>query len=832
MTLTYLRARSWHASVTAALLIAAPVSGSPATYDFESGTVPSEFAAGTDAGWVIDAIQPYAGSYSLRNGVAPVFGRAEAALNLTLDRASTVSYAVRVEGFGELDVLLDNVRVVVHDNDPAGWARHAFEVPAGTHTLRFSRRRLSTDDSGGAWIDDVTIAPLLDSETRAGLATLATESTAMQYGSLAGFRVVNLIGDTRPELIGSFRVNGVEYWSVWSWTGQRFEAVHVSGGYAGEQLLDLAAVRRATTPYFAVTTTRGAELYELPSFRLVARRAFATSTSSASVADLDDDGTLEVVYATSQSFNQYVVTAIPFDGGPPLWSFGPVGRIHELVVGDFAMNPGREVLATGMPGHVIGAGGATVWSNPAGFGALSAYDSALFAVGNFDSDPQLEVLTAPGGSRQSLVHDVDQRGAIWTIAGIANLSAVGAVDVDADGVSDALFATLLPEPIRVFSTALRAEINSIPRAPDMLGNVSGFASADLDVDGGNDLVFSAQTFTDKGAFEVHRGGETTVVAEIGGTPERDAHAVDVDADGTLDFVYRMRYPPGSSGRNDFAVLDARTMRPKWRERHTEGGVELEAFDVGQLDLDPALEILTVTEPLVLQVLDGRNGMVERRVEAASPHDTTAVRILDPERALIASVSRLREIRLSDAVVTWESPPFAYPITALHVADIDADGRLEAVILANGTVASYDLSTRLIDFTRAVPGSSTLTVDPRRHEIIVPARNEVLVFDAITEQLARSHLALATVVGAWPARHLGYDLVFASTADGTIELFDSATGLRVARTPTTAPGFGRDASVVPTLAEGGTLRMWGRSDYGVHALGLMIGPAPLFEDSFE
>lgn len=130
-------------------------------YGFESGSVPSIFAAATTAGWTVvsDADAVSGTAKALKSAVINDNQATEWTVTVTLLTATPnfrMRYKVESEPSFDLATVSDGVTVILTDSGTAGgWETFSTTLSAGSHTFKF---RYAKDSSTSHGFDAVRIA--------------------------------------------------------------------------------------------------------------------------------------------------------------------------------------------------------------------------------------------------------------------------------------------------------------------------------------------------------------------------------------------------------------------------------------------------------------------------------------------------------------------------------------------------------------------------------------------------------------------------------------------------------------------------------------------------
>ena len=313
----------------------------------------------------------------------------------------------------------------------------------------------------------------------------------------------------------------------------------------------------------------------------------------ATVADLDGDGTAEVLAALAHG----TVVCLNHDG-QPRWThpFGaPSGNFKTVAAADLLPGPGLEVLAGCDDGWVncLSADGTLLWR----FFGDKYHAGAGYAVADVDGDGAPEIVY---GTDNGHVYCLNGWGQVeWRYFEFApyGRSAVNVADLDGDGRAEVLLtrsnvgnATCL--------MALDGATGAFQwRTVDVMQGYASNATVDLDGDGKLEVLHA-----DKGnhLYCENADGSRRWVAELNGRGIFWAPCVaDVDGDGHLEIISAMRGQDPETKACTFIVGDDGQVR-----HALELGTGANASPAaGDIDGDGELELIVATEgPPQIQAL--------------------------------------------------------------------------------------------------------------------------------------------------------------------------------------------------------------------------------------
>jgi outer membrane protein assembly factor BamB len=211
-------------------------------------------------------------------------------------------------------------------------------------------------------------------------------------------------------------------------------------------------------------------------------------------------------------------------------------------------------------------------------------------------------------------------------------------------------------------------------------------------------------------YDGRSGAEQWRATVDGGLPIRTVHVADVDADGELEVVAGTELEAHSSVQQlQVYVFDARSGRLEWKRDDLGNNRALALLDTGQLDDDPALEIVVGARfSGEVFVLDGRTGDLAR----LGRHDATAVHTLEHAggRSELWVGTSTGDIRTVDPVTgtARDVMRLSSGIGAIETSDLDGDTVPDHVVTDQNRLHVVDGLSRRVVWSSEILGASVGT----------------------------------------------------------------------------------------------------------------------------
>ena len=513
-----------------------------------------------------------------------------------------------------------------------------------------------------------------------------------------GMQVVDLDGDGMKEIVSSASTRDFfanSFWTVIKRDGATYDHTWVSP-LLTSSLSCVRVIQYDSDPALEVAVCSGSNIQIYDGKGLFVQRTIGTGAASIvglNYSDVDRDGTPEFVFTDGSGLWIYdAVTGTQEFFGPSLGG-------SDVAVGNVDTDPDMEIVVGrgDSTGYVLnGLTRAIEWSNPSGFGQL-------VRLANLDADPALELVAAFAWSRIT-VYDVDIHTAKYEISTPIDIAAVQAVDVEGDGPIEVVYGDGQWGFVRVFNGQSGAFKWSVANPEH---GITDIAFGDLDGDGVKELVFGAG-YTSTGPDHLYVVDQPTQAIEWQSLdfsgPFYALDYGDVDVDGQKEILFGAFESDSGYGDGLYFVHDARTKRLEYTSGPSTGGSWNGLWRIrnANVDADPQPEIfITGSNAYDGMVIcyDGLTHSEQFRTTPLDGQSVTALALadvdLDGRLEIVASVRKEHSgapgtyVYVYDArtgALEWQSPSIGTywaNLSLLRVGNVDADPNPEIVVAEFG-----------------------------------------------------------------------------------------------------------------------------------------------------
>lgn len=523
----------------------------------------------------------------------------------------------------------------------------------------------------------------------------ASDFHFVAWGLYIGYAGVQVTADARgPAIV----VSG-DYWRYWTVLrpdgagGYRMDFVSPVAGNSGEGYVCLvcADVLPAAGPEVLVGRPGTVELWQLQTGTLLRRLQAPASLQSVAAADLDGDGTVELVLASpsevrvvrrdgtvlaSRTGAGGAVVAAQLDGDAPL----------EVAVGSGQVFEGVQLTPQ--------------WAWAPGFGAA-------LRTGDVDGDGIDELLGGDGGN-QVWCYDVDlqlPKYALPVHPGGGNLGAFDVANLDGDPAPEIAIGDQQRQLV-IYDGATQALQQTIPISDY---SVCGLALGDCDGDGQRELVFG----TDSGTAKAHLWiADPATLALEWRSPEYDAPVFgpfrgDFDGDQQQELVLVTTRHAAGYQPPRVLLFDPQTRQLRREYSVLSSAVGVTDVHAVDLDGDGDLELAVCNNGVDWLAWNGAGfGSVLRLSNGASravSRDLDGDGLLD---VVAAATTGLGAYHLPGLQPMWsQALSLPLPVQRLNVGDVDFDGGLEVAVISSGQLRVLNAATGAAEAAQPLSASS-------------------------------------------------------------------------------------------------------------------------------
>lgn len=432
------------------------------------------------------------------------------------------------------------------------------------------------------------------------------------------------------------------------------------------------------------------------------------SVKGVAVADVDKDGSKELVVVRADATFVYDANTLMLE-----WQADNKGG-NRLGIGDIDGDSEPEIVVNGNPAHILNAILKTEeWAYSGGFGI----DMAL---GDVDGDDIAEIAYIKGGGyvdSDIYVFEADTFSTKWHTGPIFGLNVIAVADTDGDDVDEVLTGAGQWGSVTGYRGNDGTRLWSIPNPEH---GVFGIGVGDTDNDGVNEVIWGAGlSSTGKDVLVI---GDWERESVEWSSDDLDGPlyvaAGDIDNDGQVEIVMASRSTASGYKGGTIRVYDGATHRLEWSTVVHNSYYALYQVAVGQLDSDPALEIVVGGDNWYdtrLQVYDGITHAMEWKspvLANGAPADLFVMNLdADPVDEIVVGLSN-RHVQIFNGatpVIQWDSGKLDGRIKDLAIGDLDGDSALDLAVLTNQSVYVFEVGTGDQKLHRAIKDGTRLAI---------------------------------------------------------------------------------------------------------------------------
>ncbi|MCB0201485.1 MAG: VCBS repeat-containing protein [Anaerolineae bacterium] len=422
------------------------------------------------------------------------------------------------------------------------------------------------------------------------------------------------------------------------------------------------------------------------------------------INDVDSDGNEEIVLTRPDATFVYDANNLTLE-----WQATDKGG-RQLDIGDIDGDEDPEIVVNGNPAHVLNAILKTEeWAYSGGFG----YD---MAIGDVDGDNIAEIAYIE--SRGIVyIFEVDTFTVKWQLSILHDLNVVAVADTDQDGVDEVLVGSGQWGNVTGYRGNDGGQLWQIANPEH---GVFGIEVGDADNDGVNEIIWGAG-LSSSGKDALFIGDwETESVDWMSDDLDGPLYvaAGDLDNDGVVEIVMISSSTTSNYEGGTIRVYDGLTHELEWSTVVSTSYYDLYEVAVGQLDSDPALEIVVGADNWYdtrLRVYDGITHAMEwESAELASgpPHSLLVMNLdTDPLDEIVVGLSDRHVLVFNGAspMIQWDSGSLDDAIRDLDIGDLDGDSVLDLAVLTNQSVYIFNVGTWFQKLHKPIGGGKHLAI---------------------------------------------------------------------------------------------------------------------------
>lgn len=458
-------------------------------------------------------------------------------------------------------------------------------------------------------------------------------------------------------------------------------------------------------------------IYDGPTLKEIRTLKVAASQQDFAVADLDGDGTKEIVTSDALGVSVYNTQT-----GALKWNIASGGGT-SIAVGNVDSDSAQEIVTTTYSGkgYVLNAlTGAVKWSYINSFGSK-------VKLADLDGDGMQEIIGASPWYKIT-IFDADLKSPAWEIATGLDIGAVTVTDEDGDGIPEIIYGD--GQWGKVHAVDVRSRIERwFVNNPEH--GVSGIAMGDVDKDGKRELLWGAGG-TSSGPDFLYVANPLTGVIKWQNLDFNGLSAVtvgDVNNDGADEIVMVTNNSNSGYDEGIIHIFDARTHELKFQQKlgTMDWSGNNRMVRIGDVDGDGLTEFVVSTSYLYdgfIQVYDGATCTLKRQSTKYSSSSFTALTIGDVDNdgkgELVAAVSgggqgiHLVVFDGTTMQEKWRSVDLSvsgYSAYDVKLADLDKDGNPDIIAtMADSRLIVFDGVTHVLKMMVESPARAIEVAD--------------------------------------------------------------------------------------------------------------------------
>ena len=471
-----------------------------------------------------------------------------------------------------------------------------------------------------------------------------------------------------------------------------------AGDRDGDGLQEIYVAEEAYVVHIPVHVLRSDTLEQIDEFAIPG----GADVNDIAVGDVDGDGDQEIVAVRSAQTYVYDATALTLE-----WEATDKGGTR-VGLGEVDGDSDVEIVVNGSTAHILNARlQMEEFTYAGGFGQD-------MAVGDVDVDGITEIagLTSTG----VYVFEADTQTNKWNVPGSQDVDKVAVGDLDGDGAGEVVTGNGQWGSLIGYAGSDGSQLWTIAN-PEYA--VDGLGLGDTDNDGPAEVVWGAgHGTTGRDALLI---GDWQSQSVEWNSDDLDllvgSKAADTDVDGQAEIVMATVTTDSAYDGGMIRVYNGASHQVEWSiviGSHD----KIYVMDVGQVDDDPALEIvvgLNASYQTRIQTYDGVTHLLEWDSAALANYGTLHLLVSnldgDPMEEIAIALPDHRVLVFDGATPTilWDSGILSSAVQDIDAGDVNDDSTPDLAILTAATLYVFETGTWDLDGYVPIPGALSMTL---------------------------------------------------------------------------------------------------------------------------
>jgi len=426
------------------------------------------------------------------------------------------------------------------------------------------------------------------------------------------------------------------------------------------------------------------------------------------VGDVDGDGVVEVIVVTLNTTLVYHATTFALE-----WDALSYGG-YQVRIGNIDTDPLPEMVVNNNTAYVLNASQQSVeWSYSGGFGER-------MDLGDVDNDGRAEIAYVTAWDNAYVI-DGDTQTYKWQLTALGDLEGVRVADANGDGVAEVIIGNGQWGYLRGYRGAEGDQLWEISNPEH---GVSGIGVGDTNNDGINEVVWGAGlTSSGRDALFIGdwQGGGSVLWASDDLDGPLYVAAGDLDQDGSVEMVMASYSSVSEYGGGMLGVYDGATRNLEWTTTLGTGYFHISHLAIGQVDSDPALEIVVAGDSWYITTIHTYDGLTHA-LEWESPGlgsglpYALAVGNIDgdpvDEIAIGLSTdyhSHVQVLNGASPVIQWDSASLDGDIIDLSLGNLADASKVNLAVLTTQSVYIYEPDPWVLMYQQPVVNGQALAI---------------------------------------------------------------------------------------------------------------------------